>query len=126
MAPPGQLLLRILYRRPPPPTYMRGFAGLVRGGCVADVGGGSGWLYDFLGPVACYLLIDVDEELVRVGVERLRGSRHVVEAVVADAHSLPLRSGCCSVVLHDALHHFNEPWAAAEEAAQLLTRTTVG
>ncbi len=115
----GQWLLRRLYRRGLPLDYYSGFASLIDGKTILDVGGGAGDLYSLVSSnTFYYILLDVDEELLKVARRRHRGVSF--EIVRGDAHRLPLRSRCCSVVLHDALHHFSDPVGALREAARVV------
>ncbi len=116
----GQAVLRIIYRWGVPADYYEPLSSML--GCrkpVVDVGGGAGWLgVGVKDRCPYYLLLDVDGALVERGWRVLRSAS--ADVVVADAHSLPLRGSCCTVVLHDALHHFEDPLKALEESLRVM------
>ncbi|MET1102040.1 MAG: class I SAM-dependent methyltransferase [Pyrodictiaceae archaeon] len=111
-------LLKILYRFMPAKAYA-GLARRPRGTrLVIDIGSGAGGLGEALaeqGGLAEYVVVDPDECLLDLA-PRTAWS-HLVQGV---AEHLPLRTGIAAVaVMHDALHHVEEPEKALREAARV-------
>ena len=116
----GQKLLRILYRKPTLSFY-RDIIRLKRELLVEilDIGGGPGHLLKALRSVGIlptyYIVVEVDTKLAEKGE-----IREYSEIVVADAHRLPLRIWHGTILFHDSLHHFSNPYRALEEATNIL------
>jgi len=123
----GDRALRLFYRLYPSLPHRRAArvaAGLARGGCVLDVGGGAGHLARALEALgsAPGLLVVVDPD---PGLLRMAPRRVWVERVEAVGEALPIRSrGCAVAVFHDSLHHIPRPGEALAEAAR-TTRCVV-
>ncbi len=116
----GQKLLRLLYRRPKLSLYKAVVElgeDLFRE--VLDVGGGPGYLLKALLLEGIkpeqYIVIELDSKLAEMGE-----INEVSEVVVGDAHNLPLRAWYGTVVFHDSLHHFTDPYQVLEGAVAIL------
>ena len=110
-------LLKLLYRFLPTKAYS-GLASRLRDNClVIDIGGGAGSLGKAIaaqGVLAEYVIVDPDECLLALA-PRTAWS-HLVQGV---AEHLPIRDSVPGIaVMHDALHHTNEPEKALREAAR--------
>ncbi len=110
-------LLKLLYRFLPPKAYS-GLASRLRDKrLVIDIGGGAGSLGKALtaqGILVEYVVVDPDECLLDLA-PRAAWS-HLVQGV---AEHLPIRHRVPGIaVMHDALHHTNEPEKALREAAR--------
>ncbi len=110
-------LLKLLYRFLPPKAYS-GLASRLRDKrLIIDIGGGAGSLGKALtaqGILVEYVVVDPDECLLDLA-PRAAWS-HLVQGV---AEHLPIRDRVPGIaVMHDALHHTNEPEKALREAAR--------
>jgi len=88
---------------------------------VLDIGGGDGSLCEVLGGVDYYVVVDVDyEALTRV---RRLSCNGVVECLASDAHYIPLRDRSWRgvAILHNVLHHLEDPKKGLEEVTRVLS-----
>ena len=102
----GQHLLRLAYRRrPSKDSFLYRDAvkhiSKVRGD-ILDMGGGPGYIYNFLGGNRYYVVLDIDYKLLSYGDDN-------IDKVLAMAEEKVLRDKSFDVVIiHDALHHFKD------------------
>ncbi len=95
---------------------------LPRGATVVDLGGGSGWVAEFLARYGfCPVVIDVALPLLRLAHERLTGAGLAGGVVAGDMTALPLGAQSVhAVVVLDALHHVGQLSAVLAEVRRVL------
>lgn len=116
----GRLLLRALYRLAPPTLHRQAaaLAASMKPRVVVDIGSANALLARALGAEGhrpqAYIALDPDQSLLRAA-----SPSPVLERVQGVAEKLPLRSHAASLaVLHDSLHHVDDPGEALREAAR--------
>lgn len=97
---------------------------LPRGATVVDLGGGSGWVAEFLARFGFRpLVVDVALPLLRLAHARLGDEGLAGSVVAGDMTALPLRSQSVdAVVVLDALHHVGQLSAVLAEVQRVLVR----
>jgi SAM-dependent methyltransferase len=95
---------------------------LPRGARVVDLGGGSGWVAEFLARYGFRpVVVDVALPLLRLAYDRLDGSDLDGSVVAGDMTALPLRSESIdAVIVLDALHHVGQLSAVLAEVRRVL------
>lgn len=90
--------------------------GFYTNGWVLDLGCASGPSWPFISNIHT-----VGLDLKLNGEARLRAKRYNVELIIADAHHLPFRSECISLVLcQEILEHLKRPTVTLKEVSRVL------
>ncbi len=93
-------------------------------GRLVDIGTGTGRMIELFGQDARHALgVDRSPEMLRLARAKLaEAGLSSAELRQGDMYSLPLATGSAdTVILHQVLHYAQQPAAAVEEAARLLT-----
>lgn len=95
---------------------------LPRGATVVDLGGGSGWVAEFLARFGFRpVVVDVALPLLRLAHARLGEEGLAGRVVAGDMTALPLRSQSVdAVIVLDALHHVGQLSAVLAEVQRVL------
>ncbi len=121
----GEVLLQILYANIGNEFYRDALENIGQHlGVVVDLGGGTGAVMQALideGKVLPQNSVVIDPH---IGLHRIGVSKGIdVLRIVGVAEHLPIRDSIAdAIIMHDALHHFENPAKGIEEACRIISR----